>query len=519
MVTITVDGKDHRVDENKNLVDSLKEVDIEVPYFCYHPELSVVGMCRICLIEIEGNPKLQPACNMAIQEGMKIRVASEKAIKAREGVMEFLLINHPLDCPVCDKSGECSLQDYSFTVGGASTRYEEIKRNVPQESIGSNLLINHNRCILCHRCVRFDQEIVGRHDLEFIERGSDTLIGYAPVNENETELDHNYQGALADLCPVGALLNKNMLFTSRVWWFEEKQSICHGCSTLCRITTNVKKNELYRYMPPEEPEKNGYFICDQGRFSASEFSRNRLFHYILRSKKSISKEVLAKINERLNNARSILFLGGTTESIEEVESILEIQTKLQSEQKRVDWEYRTTDHMWKNQWQEQIDFLLMKDQRPNSNTFVEKNMGAFESKEKMIQQMKKTDIIFIFNEFSFPYVCLSNDLDGLKNSLLYRTLDKNDLWSKVVLFSTHKNETSQKAFAIVPIQAFPEKSASFRDKKGVVKESTRCIMPPKGLLDTADTLKRIFDFPQETQEVQETKEQMEQSRKELTLKF
>ncbi len=493
MVTINVDGHDYKVDETKNLIDALKEIEIEVPHFCYHPRLSVVGMCRICLIEIEGISKLQPACNTATQEGMRIKVASEKSIKAREGVMEFLLINHPLDCPVCDKAGECQLQDYSFTVGAETTRYKEVKRDVPQESIGSNLLINHNRCILCHRCVRFDSEVIGVHDLEFAQRGNDTIIAYTPpADQKLKELDHNYQGVLADICPVGALLNKNTLFTSRVWWFEQNQSICHGCSQLCRVTVNRKKNELHRYMPPENPEENGYFICDQGRFSCSDFSKDRLFHYHAEGAPIISTASLCRIQEMIKNVTNILWLGGTIDSNEEIDALISLQSKLEEQGKTIVWEYRTEDYMWQEKWEEQIDFLYMRDQRPNSKKCRDEKLEFFQNQEEMKNSLDKFDLIFILGEFSSPYAYLSNDTEKLTTNVLYQIFEEKKLWDKIISLSTHENIVIHKGLFSIPIQAFPEKNAHFTGYNGTVKKANQSIKPPKGLLNTAGIFNRIF---------------------------
>ena len=493
MVTIAVDGHDYQVDETKNLIDALKDIQIEIPHFCYHPKLSVVGMCRICLIEIEGISKLQPACNTAIQEGMKIKVASEKSIKAREGVMEFLLVNHPLDCPVCDKAGECQLQDYSFTVGGETTRYKEVKRSIPQESIGSNLLINHNRCILCYRCVRFDSEVMGVHDLDFAQRGNDTIIAYTPpANQTSKELDHNYQGVLADICPVGSLLNKNTLFTSRVWWFEQNQSICHGCSQLCHITANHKKNELYRYMPPENPEENGYFICDQGRFSCSDFSKGRLFYYCDQDRPITSTTSFDAIQKKIDDVTNILWLGGTIDSNEEIDELILLQSQSREQEKIIEWEYRTEDYMWQGKWEDKIDFLYMRDQRPNSKKCRDEKLELFKNQKDMQNSLDQFDLIFILNEFSSPYAYLSNDPEQLTTHALYQVLEEKNLWNKVIVFSTHENIVTQKALFSIPIQAFPEKSAHFTNYQGVVKKSNQSIKPPKGLLDTAEICKRIF---------------------------
>lgn len=519
MVEIVVDGIKVSVDEKKNLIDALKEVGIHIPHFCYHPALEVVGMCRICLIEtgmakidpqtkepvrnergevvVQWNPKFQAACNTPITAGMYVNVASEKVKKAREGVMEFLLINHPLDCPVCDKAGECSLQDYSFSVGHETTRYREVKRNIPQEKIGTNLLINHNRCILCYRCVRFDRDILGIHDLEMQARGNDTVIAYTPP-EGTTGglLNHNYQGALADICPVGALLNENTLFRSRVWWYQQNQSICHGCSTLCRVTTNVKNNEIYRYMPPEKPEVNGYFLCDKGRFSTTDFSRDRLYTYLIKGHGSKSTTVLPQIADFLTQAKKVVLVGGTTESCEDVDLILQLTEKLKTLGKEVFWEYKTMDYMWQGDWDKKVDFLLMLDQRPNS-AYLRQKVSGFSKREDFRKALLESDLIFVLNEFAAPYVYRTENYAQVEQVELFQLFEENSLWPKTILLNTHANQASARALSAFPIMAFPEKEGTFIDKAGVAKKSARSIKPPEGLLSSGGVLKKLFHYVEE----------------------
>lgn len=299
MVKIKIDGIEYEVDEKKNLISAAKDVGIDIPFFCYHPKLSIVGMCRMCLIEIEGVPRLQAACNTKVAEGLSIFTKNDRIKEAREGTMEFLLANHPLDCPVCDKAGECQLQDNAFQEGNGNSRFTLEKRNVPQEEIGTNLIINHNRCIVCYRCVRFEEEIVGESNLGLFERGYHSIIGLA----KSEPIQHNFQGALADLCPTGALLNNKTLFKSRVWWYKNAESICHGCSTGCNITTNVRDNKMYRYMPRIDEEKDMYFLCDTGRFDIDWLNENRLFAYYRNGNISESAVVLSAIAEKILNAK------------------------------------------------------------------------------------------------------------------------------------------------------------------------------------------------------------------------
>lgn len=514
MAKIFVDGVEYEVDEKKNLIDALKEKGVEIPHFCYHSKLSVVGMCRICLIEVEGVPKFQAACNTPVKDGMKINAFGEKIVKAREGVMEFLLINHPLDCPVCDKAGECRLQNYSFSLGNETTRYKEVKRNIPQEKIGTNLLINHNRCILCYRCVRFDREIVGVNDLEMLARGNDTIIAYTPpetAGEKSTYLSHNYQGALADICPVGALLNENTLFQSRVWWYESKESHCHGCSTLCKVTTNVKNNAIYRYMPrsplsstPQAGGKEGgmddFFICDYGRFSGKDFSEGRLFHYALNGNRVKSTEALPVLAEKIAAAKKILVLGGATESCDDVDA-LEAQIKeWRAQGKEVVWDFRTDAnafHDGTTQW----DFLLSRDLRPNAKYLRDKGAIQLADYAALEKELRASDLVVVVGELNAPYAYQTGEkhanvsgltvADKVEDTALFQSLNAALAWGKTTLFTTHANAAAELAAIAVPVLAFPEKTGRYIDKTGAEKHTTTVLKPVQGLQSPKEILLRL----------------------------
>ncbi|MDH5716469.1 MAG: 2Fe-2S iron-sulfur cluster-binding protein [Spirochaetia bacterium] len=492
MVNITVDGQEYSVDEKKNLIDALKDVGIHVPTFCYHPKLKVAGLCRLCLIEIEGVPKLQAGCATPVKEGMKILVSSEKIIKAREAMMEFQLINHPLDCPVCDKAGECKLQDYSFSTGQASTRYKEAKRFISQEVVGDNLLINHNRCILCLRCVRFSKEILNEESLERTQRGNNTVIACVKPGENAL-ISHNYQGALSDICPVGALLNKNMLFKSRVWWYEKTQTICHGCSTLCKVTANVKNNEVYRYMPPENKEKDGYFICDKGRFSAPDFSKNRLYHFMINGKKKKSTETYAELYERFKKSGKVLIIGGTTESNEDLQKISEAVKLFEKNNKNTVWEFKTEDYMYKGDWNSQIDFLLTSDVRPNSKKAKEIAGDNGADKNSLKKAVKDADIIFVINELSAPFSYKTEDESALAENMVFQFLEENKGWDKTVLLTTHNNTAAKKANIAWPIQSFVEKDGTYTDKTNTEKKSAKSVKPPEGLKNSGELFEAFIE--------------------------
>ena len=273
MPILTIDGRLLEVPAGTNLIEAAKLVGVQIPHYCYHPRLSIVGQCRMCLVKIEGSPKLQAACSTEVtKDGMVVLVDDPEVQAAQEGVMEFLLINHPLDCPICDQAGECGLQDYSFKHGQSFSRfvYEE-KRTYPGREripLGPNILLNMNRCIQCTRCIRFTEEITGTGELGFFERGARTEIGVFPGKE----LDNELSTCVVDLCPVGALTSTQFRFAERVWYLEKVPSICTGCDVGCNITLEHRQGKIRRYKPRANPEVNDYWMCDYGRSTAQRYA-------------------------------------------------------------------------------------------------------------------------------------------------------------------------------------------------------------------------------------------------------
>ncbi|MGA7614835.1 MAG: molybdopterin-dependent oxidoreductase [Thermoanaerobaculia bacterium] len=275
MAKIKIDGIEVEAPDGINVIEAAKLADVHVPHFCYHPALSVVGQCRMCLIEIEGMPKLQVACATPVRDGMSVNVHSEKVEKARKGQMEFLLINHPLDCPICDKAGECPLQDYSFNYGSVSSRYGEIKRTYPgmdRTPIGPHVVQNMNRCIHCTRCIRFCEEITGTSELAFFKRGASTEVGVFPG----TPLENWMSACVTDVCPTGALTTREFRFESRVWNLGSTESVCTGCDVGCNLFIEHRSGQVYRYKPRVNPDVNDFWLCDYGRFSHEKYDTDRV---------------------------------------------------------------------------------------------------------------------------------------------------------------------------------------------------------------------------------------------------
>ncbi|MGH8699421.1 MAG: 2Fe-2S iron-sulfur cluster-binding protein, partial [Burkholderiales bacterium] len=227
MPTITIDDRPVEVERGTNLIEAAKRVGVQIPHYCYHPRLSVVGQCRMCLVQVDGSPKLAAACaTPVVKDGMVVRTDTPEVAEAQRGMMEFFLINHPLDCPICDQAGECGLQDYAFKHGVAFSRFRfEDKRTYPGREripLGADVLLNMNRCIQCTRCVRFTQEIAKTGELGFFERGARTEIGTFPGQPLDNPLATN----VVDICPVGALTSTRFRFAERVWYLAKEPSIC-----------------------------------------------------------------------------------------------------------------------------------------------------------------------------------------------------------------------------------------------------------------------------------------------------
>ncbi|MEP7065681.1 MAG: 2Fe-2S iron-sulfur cluster-binding protein [Gemmatimonadota bacterium] len=262
MVTLTVEGREVQVPAGTSILEAAKVAGVLVPHYCYHPALPVAGVCRMCLVEVEKAPKLAPACATAVADGQVVHVHSEKSLKARQGVLELLLINHPLDCPICDQAGECELQDYTFREGRSQGRLGlEPKRFNPVEDFGGDVLYVPNRCILCTRCVRFMDDVAQEPVLNVSERGDRAVIG----KFEGQDLTHAWASNVVDLCPVGALLSKDFLNKARAWELDRTPSICPNCTQGCNSILETRDNVVVRMRPRSNPDVNQWYLCDEGR--------------------------------------------------------------------------------------------------------------------------------------------------------------------------------------------------------------------------------------------------------------
>jgi len=364
-VTLTIDGQQVTVEKGKTVLQASIEHGIKVPYYCYHPGLGIDGSCRVCLVKIEKMPKLQTACSTPAAEGMVVMTHTPDVVEARASVFEFLLINHPLDCPVCDKGGECPLQDFSYSFGPNESRMEFPRRVFDGEGVrgdvdfGPTLMLNRQRCILCTRCVRFMREIDGDAQINIIDRGYGSEI----ATFQEEGVHSLISGNLMDVCPVGAITTRDYRFKSRPWDNPNvADTVCTLCSKGCNISAWIKAkpewakgSRLIRLTPRFNPEVNGYWMCDIGRFEYHWVEGDdRLRRPLIRSESGALEPVSwhdaqAKVADRLAaagaaNASAVRFLLSAHASHEELFLFRRLSEELIGEEGRramtVSWRYR-----------------------------------------------------------------------------------------------------------------------------------------------------------------------------------
>ncbi|MBK5229624.1 MAG: (2Fe-2S)-binding protein, partial [Thermoleophilia bacterium] len=264
-ISFTIDGAEVHAPEGIMLVDAAKYGGVEIPVFCYEPKLGApVGACRMCLVEIEGIPKLQTACSTPVRDGMAVITKSPRVTEARNGVVEFLLLNHPLDCPVCDKGGECPLQDISFGWGRGESRMSEPKRHFEKPvALSPSIAIDRERCILCYRCVRFSQEVSEDYQLVLLDRGAGAQVG----TFDGTQYIAPFSGNIIELCPVGALTSRAYRFRARPWDIEQGGSVCTLCPAQCNVCYTVRDEKVMRTLTRENAAVDDGWLCDKGRFA------------------------------------------------------------------------------------------------------------------------------------------------------------------------------------------------------------------------------------------------------------
>jgi len=295
-VTLTIDGVQVTVPKGTSVLEAARTIGNEISAFCYHPGLSIAACCRQCLVSIEGQAKLQPSCQQTAGEGMVVETKDERSTAMRAQMLEFTLVNHPIDCPICDKAGECSLQRLYFDHDRARSRVDTPKVHKPKVvDLGPHIVLDAERCILCTRCIRVCDEVAGVHQLEMHNRGDHAELGTAPG----AVLDNPYSLNTVDVCPVGALTAKDFRFQLRAWELYMTPSVCTGCATGCNIEIHHRDNRVWRLVPRLNPEVNGHWMCDDGRFTYHPLREGRLAGPVVDGLPGTWEQALASAARRL----------------------------------------------------------------------------------------------------------------------------------------------------------------------------------------------------------------------------
>jgi len=479
------------------MIQACDAAKTDVPHYCYHPKLPISGNCRMCLVEF-GTPALGPdrkpilnpdgttkiaksprpaiACATPISPGIEIYTKTPAVKQMREGVLESLLINHPLDCPICDQAGECKLQEYSVDYGQSASRFVEPKVHKPKSvDLGPRIMLDAERCILCTRCIRFTKDVAGDDALGIVNRGSYNTIATFPG----LPFDNNYTLNTVDICPVGALTSKDFRFQMRVWFLKETRSVCTSCATGCNILISSREEKVYRYTPRENDGVNGPWMCDAGRLNYKWIHRtDRLKDVLVRGQKSTWTTALNEIAEKLKHvpAGSVAIIASARQTNEELWLLCKLKTKLGAMSDSI-------PRLGKG------DRLLVdEDKNPNANgvrltgiSFTEMGINL----AKIASGIERGEIktLIVFGE------------DILRHAVGAKTLREKELVSEVVeehgitadllrkldtliVSDILPNETTKLAHYVLPGCAHAEKRGTFTNTNGRVQRFMQAIQPP-----------------------------------------
>lgn len=457
MPKITIDGIQYEFNPGETIIQIATRNGIEIPHYCWHPRLSVSGNCRMCLVEVEKMPKLVIACATQAIDGMVVHTKSEKAIKGREQVMEFLLINHPLDCPICDEAGECKLQEYAYEHGTGVSRFIEEKNHKPKRvKLGPYVMFDAERCISCSRCIRFSKEISKADQLTFIQRGDRVTIETFPGKQ----FDNPYSLNVVDICPVGALTNIDFRFKARVWEMSATKSICIGCARGCNIDIWVRNNEILRLTPRFNEMVNDFWMCDHGRINTFKFvnADDRIDGPFIKKENILNK---SSWDEAISRTVSELkrFKPNEIAVIASPFATLEDNYVLQKFSKQV---LKTNNIFFIQHIKpgDQDDILIREDKTPNSTGL--KFLGINNSKNGLsIDTLPE-----LINSRTIRCLIVVEDDEVSANSFMYEAIKNLDL---LLVFATNKNKTTECADVVFPAASYAEKNGTMINFQGIIQ--------------------------------------------------
>ncbi len=460
MPKIAIDSVEYEVPEGRTILQALDDLGllgngVEVPHYCWHPKLSVDGSCRLCQVEIEGVPKLQIACNTPVANGMKVHTKSERVMAARRGVMELLLINHPLDCPICDQAGECKLQDHAFDWGVPAARTTEPRRPAKKAvDLGPTIVFDQERCILCRRCVRFCREIPKTGELGVVNRGDESLLELFPGSE----LDNPYSMNVADICPVGALTTRDFRFKIRVWFTDDVDSVCNQCSRGCNILASRSNNKIYRFLPRRNDAVNDTWICDHGRMSYKKNSTGRLTAPRVDGREASYTDAVKRAAEllraTLDAKGKIVGVASPFASNADLAAFRDLLAALGAGPARFSVPRGESDAI-----------LIESEKAPNAAGC--RALGMVESNE----QLGRADLALVLG-----HTLTAEVFGDVRN---------------IVLIDTHESALSARATVALPARTFLEKSGAFTNSRGLVQAFSAVVEPTFEAWSESDALAQI----------------------------
>ncbi|MBI4535633.1 MAG: (2Fe-2S)-binding protein [Ignavibacteriae bacterium] len=455
MVTITLDGKQLEVDGKRTIIEAAREHGIEIPHFCWHPKLSVAGNCRICLVEVEKLPKLVIACATQVADGMVVHTNTPKVVNAREAVMEFLLINHPLDCPICDEAGECKLQDYAYKLSVGYSRFDENKVHKPKRvALGPHVMLDTERCIMCSRCVRFCEEIAHKPQLTFSQRGDHVELTTFPGEQ----LDNPYSMNTIDICPVGALTSRDFRFKARVWEMSATETVCPGCARGCNMYSWVRNNEILRQTPRFNPEVNEYWMCDAGRLGTFKHvnSDGRIKAPLMKKDAGVVEvgwdEAISRVVSEIRTFRKNFAAIGSAYATNEDNYLFQKFAREVLGTKHIDFMRHVVEG-------EQDDILLREDKTPNSLGAVEVGVRPKDG------GLSFDGIVKAIKERQIKAMYIIDDNVAI-NPTVAAALQKLEF---LVVNSSLENETTRLADVVLPSSTFAERHGTFTNFQGRVQ--------------------------------------------------
>lgn len=467
MPKLTIDGKEVEVPAGTTVIQAADKLGIDIPRYCYHPALPVVGNCRICMVEIEKQPKLQIACHTVAAEGMVVKTNSPKVLDTRKTVLGFLLVNHPLDCPVCDQAGECKLQDYYMDHGKYDSRLGDVKVKKEKKaiSLGPTVMLDQERCILCTRCVRFTDNITKTSEFGVFDRGDHSQLDILPGKE----LNNNYSGNVVDICPVGALTDKDFRFKCRVWYLEKTKSVCPGCSMGCNTTVEWdksrphthKKARVMRLKPRLNPDVNNYWMCDTGRYNYRFIDEQRILTPQHNNELISWDQAITTVAHAIKSVKNHGRIGVVASAQLTNEDLFIVRKLFKDTLKVTQIDFKVPEQPGKSD-----EFLLKADRNPNTagaRTILQDNAGTGE----IIEKAKKgeIDVLYVFGQ----------DLVKLFGKDTVEQISKN-----VKLFvyqGSNVNDTCGYAHMILPSAVYAEKDGTFTNCQDRVQRIWPALAP------------------------------------------